>query len=589
MSQWHYYQFLFRYLALLAFKKKTLGGTAERMAVDLPNAPCVLFENDALSFEQFNRAANRRANLFKALGGKKGDTVALLMENRPEFLTTLAGLAKLGVATAAINTNLAGPALAHCLNLSGAVNLIVGAECLPRLLEVLPTLERIRPHTIYVDTRWPGEASPPPGAQNLNEMLAAAAEANPPPAFLGSMDLLMYIYTSGTTGLPKAARITHYRWYAGGLAFGFFSLGLTPADIVYCALPLYHSNGSIVAFSSSFQNGAALALSRRFSAGKFWEEAARFKATSAIYIGEVLRYLVNTPPGPFDRAHAIRQVLGNGLRPDIWKAFQERFGIPHIREFYASTEGNAVTVNVDDTVGSCGSTLLKLSKTLFVVRFDVERNEYLRDDKGFCVECAPGEVGELVGEIKFATPFGGYTNPAETEKKVLRGVFKTGDAFFKTGDLMKVDAQGRFFFVDRIGDTFRWKGENVSTQEVQELLAAFPGIQLINVFGVTLPGAEGRAGMAVAVLEGNARFDPSAFFRYGQERLPAYARPAFVRVSKELDVTGTFKLRKVDLQKAGFDPGATTDPLYYRDDAQTTYLPLTPQAHAEIKAGRIRF
>jgi fatty-acyl-CoA synthase len=584
-----FYKFFGRYLGLLIFKRHTVGKTMEAMAARHGNEPFLLFENEQYTFDEFNRAANRRANLLMAMGVQKGEVVAVMMENRPEILATLVGLAKLGAVMSAINTNLTGQALAHSLNISGATRMIAGAECLERLVEVLPNLERIRPQNVLLDTRWPATVPVPPGLQDMTGMLTGASEANPPPVPLRSDAVLMYIYTSGTTGLPKAARITHMRFFTAGLALGFYAWEITPRDTIYCALPLYHSNGALIAFGSALLNGARLGISRRFRASKFWEEVVQFQATAFIYIGELLRYLVNTPPGPYDRAHRVDRILGNGLRPDIWKQFQERFGVPHIREFYASTEGNAATVNLNDVPGSCGQPILKLGSNLALVRYDIDSNEYIRDSKGFCIPCQPGEIGELLGKIKLTAPFHGYTNPADTEKKLLRNVFKKGDVYFKTGDLLKQDAEGNYYFIDRIGDTFRWKGENVSTQEVQELLTSYPGIHMINVFGVQVPGAEGRAGMAVILMDDQAKFDPATFYRHTQEHLPVYARPAFVRLVKDMYLTSTFKLRKVELHKAGFDPNAAEGPLYYRDESKGAYLPLTQEVYEQIKAGRVRF
>jgi fatty-acyl-CoA synthase len=579
---------LVRYISLLLLKNRTVGRTAEQMARARGSATCVAFGDQRISFDEFNRAANRRANLFLALGVQRGETVALLMENRPEFLETLTGLAKLGAVTAAINTNLTGAQLIHCLNTSAAKRIVVGRECLKALGDVLPQLPGIRNDGIFVDSHGEGGPGMPAGCHDLDAMLSGASPDNPPQAKLSSMDLLMYIYTSGTTGLPKAARITHSRWAVAGYAMGYYGLELAPDDVVYCALPLYHSNGVLIAFGSALINGCTLALSRRFSATRYWEEATRLGATSFIYIGEFLRYLMNTPAGAFDRAHKITRVLGNGLRPDIWIPFQQRFNIPHIREFYASTEGNAGTLNKGDVPGSMGKPILSIINQP-LVRYDVETESYLRDANGFCVRCKPGEIGEMLGQIKGTAKFDGYTNPQETEKKILRDVFRKGDVFFKTGDLMKQDANGYHYFVDRIGDTFRWKGENVSTQEVQEILTGFPGVSLINVFGVHIPGAEGRVGMAAVLLNPGTVFSADAFYHYAEEHLPAYSRPAFVRIVPALEVTGTYKMKKVDLQKAGYDPGLVKDPLFYRNENGHTFSTVTLDIFKEIQGQRIRF
>ena len=588
MSKLDYYRFIARYLGLVIFKKHTIGNVTERAAAAFGNAPYLLFEDETIGFEEFNRLANRRANLFAAQGIGKGDSIALLMENRPEFLTTLVGLGKLGAVTAAINYNLRGQALINSLSTAGARKVIVGAECLEGFHEIMPQLDPQLRGNLYVDRRWPGGEAPP-GSHDLNRLLASASESNPVPPPMNSKDMFMYIFTSGTTGMPKAARINHYRWYGAGLAMGFYALRARPSDTVYCPLPLYHSNGSLIAFGTSLVSGARLALARRFSASKFWEDCIRHGATCAVYIGEVLRYLMNTPPGPNDRAHKVRRVLGNGLRPDIWDEFQSRFGIEHIREFYASTEGNAVTINMDDTSGSVGSIVLKLSNNLRVVKYDVETDQYLRDANGFCQLCAPGEIGELLGQIKATTPFYGYSNPQESEKKILRDVLKKGDAFFRTGDLLKSDGHGHYYFVDRIGDTFRWKGENVSTNEVAEILTGFPGLAFANVYGVSVPGTEGRTGMATLTMHNAGGFEAQAFHRYAVQHLPAYAVPTFLRLLPEVEVTGTFKLRKTELKRMGYNPELVSDPMYYRDASAETYRPLDKAAFDRIQEGTLRF
>ncbi len=588
MASLSYYKMFFNYVKLLVLKNRTLGGTAEEMAVKRKDATCLLFEGERYSFDEFNRRANRLANFFREQGVSKGDVVCLMMENRPEFLETLVGLAKLGAITAGINFNLKGRVLLHSLKTSAGSKVIVGAECLPNLNEALAEEQCVPPEQVFVDTRWEADTQPPGGSRNLNELLATASEQNPPAVPLKSDDLFMYIYTSGTTGMPKAARISHLRWYGAGLALGEYAWQVTAKDTIYCTLPLYHSNGVLLAFGSALRNGATLALARRFSAGGFWAEANKVGATAFIYFGELLRYLVNSPPGPNDRDHKVDRILGNGLRPDIWEAFQTRFGVPHIREFYASTEGNAYLVNLNDVEGSVGQSLINPSN-LHLVRYDVDGDEHIRGDDGFCLPCEPGEVGELLGQIKGTTPFGGYTNDADSEKKLLRDVFKKGDVFFKTGDLLRHDAEGNYFFVDRIGDTFRWKGENVSTHEVAEILSQFPGASFVNVYGVEVPKMDGRAGMASVTMEAGTNFDPRAFYELTEAKLPAYSRPIFVRVKPEVEVTGTFKLTKTELKRNGYDPELCKDPLFFRAEEGGAFVPLDKSQLARIRAGELRF
>ena len=584
-----YYGFLARYINLLVFKNKTLGRTLEKQSAKRGSDTLLLFENEKLSFQDFNAQVNRRAHFFQSKGVRKGEVVLLIMENRPEYLATVCGLAKLGAVTAAINYNLVGNALTNLLNSSAATRIVVGGECLSQFMDVMQSLEKITPNNVYLDVRWEPEAAPHPAFVNLTQEIHRHKAVNPPDPGLTSLDPFMHIYTSGTTGLPKPASINHYRWYGAGLVMGYYGLRVTPKDTLLCPLPLYHSNGILIAFSSALVNGARFAIIRRFSATNFWGDAIKLGATTFIYIGELLRYLVNNPPGKYDRKHRITRILGNGLRPDIWSKFRFRFNIRDIREFYASTEGNAYTLNLNNVEGSVGTTILKTSDNLKVVRYSIEKDDYIRDSAGFLQKCAPEEVGELLAEIKGLTPFHGYAHKADTEKKILRNGLKKGDAFFKTGDLVKKDKQGNYFFIDRIGDTYRWKGENVSTHEVEEIITAgIPWITFSAVYGVEVPGTEGRVGMAAITLEPAFEFRPDALFQYMEEHLPAYARPLFIRVQKEMDVTGTFKKDKKVLKSEGYNPTRVSDPLYYMDRESKTYVALDSAGMKKITSGWLK-
>jgi fatty-acyl-CoA synthase len=431
-----------------------------------------------------------------------------------------------------------------------------------------------------LDTALPGFSGAPLGP---DERVALTIE-----------DRCVFIYTSGTTGLPKAANINHYRVQAMALGFGSV-MEATPEDRMYDCLPMYHSNGGVLATLGVLANGGTVVIRERFSAREFWNEVRQFDCTLFFYIGELCRYLLNSPPGPNDRAHRIRLICGNGLRPDIWQEFSERFGIRHIREFYAATEGNIALFNFDSRPGSVGR-IPKWAERRFVVkvvRFDIEREEPIRGPDGFCIECAPGEVGEVIGQIlndpkKPANRFEGYADKAATETKILRDAFAKGDAWFRSGDLVKKDALGYFYFVDRIGDTFRWKGENVATSQVSETITVFPGVAQATVYGVTIPGQDGRAGMAAIVLDPQAPFDPEAFRTHLHRSLPDYARPLFIRVRPTLDVTGTFKQRKVDLVKEGFDPAQVTEPLFFDHPGEGRFVAVDPGLYDSIRSRRLR-
>ncbi len=561
--------------------EEACGAFADRVAL--------VGERETLTYREYGERANRVARWARAQGVGKGDTVALLMANCPDYLCIWMGVARAGGATALINTNLRGQALAHCLAIVQARAVIIG----PGFAEAYATARPLLPEQPAL---WSLGAEAE-GARRLEPVLADLSGAPLAPqerTGLTIEDRCLFIYTSGTTGLPKAANINHYRVMA--MTKGFAALmGVRSDDVMYDCLPMYHSNGGVLATCSVLSRGGRVVLKERFSARDFWGDVVRHGCTLFFYIGELCRYLVNLPPGPLDRAHKVRLVCGNGLRPDIWESFVSRFGIAEIREFYAATEGNVVLFNLDSRPGAVGR-IAKWAEKRFVVkivRFDVEKEEPIRGPDGFCIPCAPDEVGEVLGQIlndsrKPANRFEGYADRSATERKILRDVVVKGDAWFRSGDLMRRDADGYFFFIDRIGDTFRWKGENVATSEVSEAISVFPGIAQCNVYGVGVDGYEGRAGMAALVLDEDARLDLPAFREHLARNLPAYARPIFLRIRPDLEMTGTFKQRKVDLVRDGADPAVTDDPIFFDHPGEQRFVRLDDETWGALRAGRIR-
>jgi fatty-acyl-CoA synthase len=435
-----------------------------------------------------------------------------------------------------------------------------------------------------------GETGPIADLADLDAALVKQSSAAVDPALrrgLRAGDGLFLIYTSGTTGLPKAARISHTKAIVTG-GGSMHAQGLTSSDRTYCCLPLYHSAGGMMAAGAALLSGGTLVISRKFSAKRFWSDCAQHDVTSFQYIGELCRYLLNSPPHPDERRHRIRCVIGNGLRPEIWTAFQKRFAIPRIIEFYGATEGNMALINLPGRVGAVGQLPHFLRKLIGIelVRFDVEAEEIVRGADGFCERADFGEPGEAIIKISKTSRFEGYTNPEATEKKILRNAFAKGDAYFRTGDLLRLDSEGFFYFVDRIGDTFRWKGENVATSEVTQVLAVQPGVEEVNVYGVSVPGSEGRAGMA-AIVTGEG-FDLEALGRHVVAELAPYARPLFLRILPQMEITGTFKHRKVDLVREGFDPSRLPDPLYFLDPKEDVYVRLDAATFEGIASGEIR-
>jgi fatty-acyl-CoA synthase len=420
----------------------------------------------------------------------------------------------------------------------------------------------------------------PPFARDFGAALAAARSDAPDPALRAGLtagEPLFYIFTSGTTGLPKAARLSHMRWLGVGDAMSTLC-GYGRDDVIYCVLPLYHGAGGMVVVSSALAQGMTMVLRRRFSASAFWDEVREHRVTGCQYIGEMCRYLMNQPASSRDRDHGLRVMMGAGLGPDLFEEFRLRFGIEDVFEGWSSTEANTSLINVDNRSGSCGRIPNASLHNGRLIRYDVDTDTHPRDERGFCIPCREGEVGEFIGAIpdlpgSGAGRFEGYTSKRATEAKILRGVFAPGDAWYRSGDLLRRDADDYYYFVDRIGDTFRWKSENVSTQEVAEVLHACPGVAVANVYGVRVPGMEGRAGMAALVMRDGDAFDPRAFHAHVERELPRYAAPVFVRIASEADVTSTFKLRKIDLQREGYGAGVA-DPLYVRDDRLSAYVPL---------------
>ncbi|HEX3953334.1 MAG TPA: long-chain-acyl-CoA synthetase [Stellaceae bacterium] len=542
------------------------------------DAPALLSDRESLSYRQLAERVNRYANWALAQGIGRGDVVALLMADGPEYLAVWLGVTRVGAVVALLNPSLAGDALAHAITVAGAVGVVAGQEFADRIREILPRL------TAQLKCWSSGGSAPGFSELDLDEISGEPPDC-PPPRI---SDRALCIYTSGTTGLPKAANVSHYRimqwcyWFAG-------LLDTKPHDRMYNCLPLHHSVGGIVAVGSVLVNGGSVVLPGRFSASRFWDDIVRWDCTLFQYIGELCRYLVNTPPHPKETAHRIRLCAGNGLAGDVWPRFQSRFNLPRILEFYAATEGSFSLYNVEGEPGSIGRIppFLRHRFPVALAKFNVDAEQPVRGPDGLCIRCGPGEAGEALGLIaESAGRFEGYTDPQASKKKVLRDVFAPGDAWFRTGDLMRRDERGFFYFVDRIGETYRWKGENVSTTEVAAVIATCPGVLETVVYGVRIPGADGRAGMAAITV--SAGFDAAALRQHLAERLPEYARPLFLRIRNEIEATATFKPKKQDLMAQGYDPAATAEPIYFNDRTSDAFIPLDQPLYEQISPGDLK-
>ena len=563
----------------------TLPVLIGRLAERFGEQPALSSTDAALSYRGLAAACHRygRWGLARSLG--RNDTVCLVMANCPDYLAIWLGLSGIGATVALINTNLRRELLAHSINLVAPRHVIAGASLSEAVREIRPLLDA------GVECWVNGEAGG--DLPRLDEAVAGLpgealrdSEVQAP----SLEDRALCIYTSGTTGLPKAANVSHFRvmqwshWFAG-------LIDVQPEDRMYDCLPMYHSVGGVVATGATLVGGGTVVLRERFSASGFWKDVVAERCTLFQYIGELCRYLLTGAPQAEESHHTLRLACGNGLRAEVWSEFQRRFRIPQILEYYAATEGNFSLYNCEGRPGAIGRIppFLAHRAPVALVKYDVEAEAPARDAAGRCVRCAPHEASEALGEIvsaNGATRFEGYTDSAASATKILRNVFAAGDAWYRTGDLMRQDEQGFFYFVDRVGETYRWKGENVSTTEVAAVIAACPGVADAAVYGVCVPSSEGRAGMAAVVVAPD--FDLNELRRALVARLPDYARPLFIRVVTAIELTGTFKLRKHELALEGYDLTRVRDALYMDDAAQGAYVPLDSKLHARLKARQLR-
>jgi citronellyl-CoA synthetase len=569
-------------------KNLSLAWALERAAQQHPQRPALLDESRSLSYAQFNAWANRLAWAFKAEGVRHGSVVAVMLENRLELLAILAALSKLGAVGALVNTTQRGKVLAHSLNLVKPGFMLIGEELLVAFNEVAEQLDNPQTPRYWVaDQDCLSDAGQAPaGWTNLMQLARSQASDNPPDSAQVQMkDPCFLIYTSGTTGLPKASIMSHGKWIKAYGGFGHSGLTLNNQDVLYLTLPCYHNNAVTVCWSAALAGGAAIALRRKFSASAFWADVQRYQATCFGYIGELCRYLLNQPETAAEKNNSLRCMIGNGLRPSIWAEFKARFGVEQITEFYASSEGNIGFTNVfnfDNTVGFSPATYA-------IVRYDLENDQAVRGKKGFLEKAKKGEAGLLISEISAKWPFDGYTDPAKSEAAILRNVFKKGDAWFNTGDLMRDIGCKHAQFVDRLGDTFRWKGENVSTTEVENVLGAFPGVEDAVVYGVEIPGTNGRCGMAALRLSEGQQLDGTALAAHLDAELPVYAAPLFIRLLGEVETTGTFKYKKADLKQAAYDPTRVQEPLWVRLPGESCFTQLDHALFSAISQQAYRF
>ncbi len=542
--------------------KTSIGKVFQDRAARHRNQMFIKSENETLTYAQANETVNRYAAVLAARGVQRGDVVAVMSQNSPHTVLLMLAVVKLGAVAGMLNHHHRGSVLAHSVNLLSAKILVAEDELLRAVQEsdahagdmiTVTELERLAT-----------------GAPIDNPAVTASVRAN---------DEAFYIFTSGTTGAPKASVMTHYRWLRALGGSGALGMRLKSSDTLYCCLPLYHNSALTVGVSGVLSAGATLALGRSFSASRFWDEVIRYDATAFLYIGEVCRYLLNQPEKDTDRRHRVRVIAGNGLQPDIWDEFTTRFNIPRVFEFYGASEGNTGFVNIFNIPRTAGFCPTRVA----FVEYDPETGEPVCDREGRVREVDGGRPGLLLSKVTSKQPFEGYTDAEASEKKLVRSAFRNGDVWLNTGDLMRPQGWRHAAFADRLGDTFRWKGENVATTDVEAALSADPAVEAVTVFGVQVPGTEGRAGMAAVVLNGD-QLDGASLANSVYERLPSYAVPLFVRVVDSLEHTSTFKRKKADLREQGYGPDVE-DPLFVLNSREEGYVPYYDGYPDEVAAG----
>ncbi|XP_073323630.1 long-chain fatty acid transport protein 1-like [Pagrus major] len=571
--------------------RSTIPALFAQMVTKHPDKPALIYEatGEVWSFGELQERCHAVAHWALAQGWAEGDVVALYMESEPLVVALWLGLATIGVEAALINYNLRQQSLLHCVSVSGARAMVFGTEMREALSEVSSSLQ---PDMVLFSSGERDDDEKLDGlrVQNLDVLLDRSPKH--PPDYTTRKefnDRLFYIYTSGTTGMPKAAVVVHSRYYRIA-SFGFHSFGLCNDDILYNCLPLYHSAGTVMGVGQCLLFGLTVVIRRKFSATRFWDDCVKHKCTVILYIGEVCRYLLAQPVRSSEAHHQVRVALGNGLRSSVWEEFVRRFRIRRVGEFYGATECNCSLINIDGKVGACGfnSRILPSFYPIRLVRMQEENGELLRDSKGLCIPCQPGEPGMLVGRINHTDPlrrFDGYVDQDSTNKKIVHNVFKMGDSAYVSGDVLVMDEYGYIYFRDRSGDTFRWRGENVSTTEVEGVLSGLLGHTDVAVYGVSVPGVEGKAGMA-AVAHAGGQFDLDAVLTAVQKALPSYAQPVFLRLMPSVDTTGTFKIQKTRLQREGYKPQDSSEKIYFLNSRAGRYEAVTDELSSAIMEGR---
>ncbi|MFX1277059.1 MAG: long-chain-acyl-CoA synthetase [Promethearchaeota archaeon] len=561
--------------------KQSIGTKIEQLAEEMPNKCALYFQDSSWTWQAFNEETNRIANYFYNLGLNPGDTIAIMLENSPEYLFLTSGINKIQGITALMNIYQRKKALTHAFKIVDPRWIVVDGYCLTSLNETLQDLPH-KNEQIYVINN---NESISHDFIELPDQLKSTSKSNPKTTFDSILrQTALYIFTSGTTGLPKAVIMDNFKLYTQALYIGIALSKVSSQDIIYIPTPLYHNLGIGIAWTTSFATGAAVALRKRFSASEFWKDIQNYKATFTMYIGEITRYLLNQPASEYEKNHTLEKMTGLGLRKDVWERFQSRFKVDHIYEFYGLTEGIRLFGNVNEVPGMVG----RNNQTgLILAKVDPETGEFYRNEKGFCILCESGDIGMALMKLDKMTFFTGYKDKEMTQKKIMHNVLRKNDVYFNTGDMLKLHEDLYISFADRFGDTFRWKGENVSTLEVESILNSYQSIQTSAVYGVAIPNTEGKACMAAIKLDLAIKFDINDFSRFIYEVLPRYAIPIFIRICDDLETTSSsFKIRKINLKKEGYNIEIIQDQLMIWNDSLKKYKTFNRSEFQRIIEGK---
>ena len=547
----------------------------EKNVKKFPNEVAFIFKDESITWKEADQKVSQYGAYLQSQGIEKGDCFALLMDNCPDFLMLLLAAHRIGAIAALINTTVTGEGLKHVVTIVDAKAAVLGASHLDKFESSMPETELKSLKLFLVKD----SKDIPANYIDINEASKDAGEVTPYPLKIKAV--AMYIYTSGTTGLPKAALITNGRAIKTSYAGQFFGFRAKQKDILYLTLPLYHATGLLWSWAGCLRAGATTVIKEKFSASEFWSDVRKHKVTMFGYVGELCRYLMNVAPSDEDQNHQLRVISGNGLRPDIWEKFQTRFKIPKIRELYGATEGVGALVNTHGRPGMVG----RYMRGSLVIKCDLETGEPMRNSEGYCESVDVGETGLFISKLSKLATFEGYLDKQASNKKIMTDVFEDGDSWFNSGDLLTRHENNWLSFADRVGDTYRWKSENVSTMEVAAIINKYPEVLDSNVYGVEVQSAEGKARMAL--MNVSDEFDFDVFSNHIEKNLNAFQLPYFIRIAEVMKTTGTFKHQKEDLKKQGFDPSVIEDKLYFYQKGK--YVEIDSYLYEKIQSGEQRF